>query len=103
MPQALKNPKKETCARDETIKTVFSGYLRRHRKAKDKKQYEMAERLDISPRTYSLLETGKLMPGFATVIRLCAILDMDLNGFLNNLYFVQHGHLPDDYKLPCKE
>jgi len=39
-------------------------------------QYELAERLDISPNHLSSLETGKTKPSFDLLCKLCAELDV---------------------------
>ena len=49
----------------------FGKNIKRRRKTLGIPQYELAERLDISPNHLSSLETGKTKPSFDLLCKLC--------------------------------
>ncbi|MCM1082306.1 MAG: helix-turn-helix transcriptional regulator [Clostridium sp.] len=54
----------------------FGNSIKKRRKNLGIHQYELAERLDISPNHLSSLETGKTKPSFDLLCKLCIELDV---------------------------
>ena len=54
----------------------FGNNIKKRRKNLGIHQYELAERLDISPNHLSSLETGKTKPSFDLLCRLCVELNV---------------------------
>ena len=60
----------------------IGNYIAECRKKKKLTQLQLAERLGITDKAVSKWERGLAMPSYPIIIRLCAILDININELL---------------------
>ena len=67
---------------DQNFAQNFGEFIREGRFARNLSQLELAERLGLSQPFYSRLENGGRSIDLELAVKICSILDLDLNEFL---------------------
>lgn len=68
-----------------TVNVKFGEYIRSARVNKKIMQKELAKKLDITPAYYCQIENGKRNTDFFLAMKICDILELDLNDFVRAL------------------
>ena len=66
----------------ESVESDFGAFIRDGREAKGMSQREVAPLLDISQGYYGQIELGIRHVDFVMALRICQVLDLDINTFV---------------------
>lgn len=75
----MNNTEKERVAKE------FGRFIREARERKGLIQAEVAKKVGISRGYYALVETGSREIYFSTAMKLCGVLDLDINDFARRM------------------
>ncbi len=65
------------------LKKQFGIFLKKKRKEANMTIEVIAELTDMSPRGYAYIECGRSDPKWSTVVKIAAVLDLDLNSYVD--------------------
>ena len=66
-----------------TNKNYIASKIREYRKKRGLTQAELAEKIDLATKQISRIEIAEFYPSLATFLKIFAVLDMDINDFVN--------------------